>query len=266
MPELSCDTTFSDKTAVVTGGASGIGESCVKLLAERGATVVVCDRNVEAGEAVAEKYGGLAVPLDVAVPEEIRLVADKIEADVGPVDLLVTSAGIIQSNPAPPEELEVVEWDAIVDIDLRGTYLCCTNFAKHMCKRGNGSIVTIASVMGLRSGPFHAYGPAKAGVVHLTQTLAAEWGRSGVRVNAISPGYVLTPVLERAIEDGLRDVSVMEDSSASGRMVRPDEIAEATCFLLSDAASAITGINLPVDNGWLSAINWHTYGGVRAKR
>ena len=266
MPEVCKSKTFLNKIAVITGGASGIGEACVRLLAERGALVIVCDRNAEAGESVAKEHGGLAVTLDVANPEAIAAVAEKIETEIGPVDLLVTSAGIIQSYPAPPEELGIEEWDAITDINLRGTYLCCSNFARGMCKRRRGAIVTIASVMGMRSGPFHAYGPAKAGVIHLTQTLAAEWGRSGVRVNSISPGYVMPPVLARAIEDGMRDVSVMEDSSALGRMVRPEEVAEASCFLLSDAASAVTGINLPVDNGWLSGINWHTYGGVRARR
>ena len=227
--------------------------------------MVVCDRDLDAGNAFADKYGHIFIHVDVSNETEIEVAVEKIENDVGPIDFLVTSAGIIQSNPASPQEIEAEEWGAILDINLRGTYLCCKNIARYMCKREMGAIVTIASVMGMRSGPFHAYGPAKAGVLHLTQTLAAEWGRSGVRVNAVSPGYVLTPVLARAIEAGFRDVSVMEDSSALGQMVRPQQVAEAVCFLLSDAASAITGINLPVDNGWLSAVSWHTYGGVRPK-
>jgi len=257
------NTAFLNKIAVVTGGANGIGKSCVRQLVERGATVIICDRDAEASREVAKAHGCISIPLDVGDPAAIEAVADRIEIEIGPVNFLVTSAGIIQSTPKSPENISIEEWNAIVDINLRGTYLCCTNFATHMCKRGAGSIITIASVMGMRSGPFHAYGPAKAGVVHLAKTLSAEWGRSGVRVNTISPGYVLTPVLQRAIDAGLRDISVMEESSALGRMVDPDEIAEAVCFLLSDAASAITGINLPVDNGWLSSVNWHTYGGVR---
>lgn len=120
--------------------------------------------------------------------------------------------------------------------------------------------------MGMRSGPLHAYGPAKAGVIHVTQILAAEWGREGVRVNAISPGFVLTPVIQQAIDAGLRDTTAMSEMSAIGRMVQPEEIAEAACFLLSDAASAITGINLPVDNGWSTAITWQTHGGVGSRR
>ena len=257
---------FKGKIAVVTGGASGIGKSCVKILSARGASVVLADRNLDAAEKVATEFGSVALPLEVAEPASVELLAETVESEIGPVNMLITSAGIIQSNPVSPEKLSLDEWDSVVNIDLRGTYICCTAFAKYMLQRKRGSIITIASVMGMRSGPFHAYGPAKAGVLHLTKTLAAEWGPSGVRVNAISPGYVRTPVVSKAIDDGYRDAALLENCSALGRMVEPDEVAEAVCFLLSDAASAITGINLPVDNGWLSAVNWQTYGGVRADR
>lgn len=257
---------FSGRIAVVTGGASGIGLSCVKLLSRRGAKVVVCDRDTRAAERVAEEYGALSMVFDVGDPDAIATAASRIEEMVGPVDFLVTSAGIIQPELSTPEDIDVDLWDKIFDIDLRGTFLCCVEFSKFMRRRERGSIVTIASVMGIRSGPLHAYGPAKAGVVHSTQTLAAEWGRSGIRVNSISPGYVLTPIIESAIQKGLRDTTLMSETSALGRMVMPDEIAETACFLLSDAASAITGTNLPVDNGWLCGVSWQTYGGVRPKR
>jgi NAD(P)-dependent dehydrogenase (short-subunit alcohol dehydrogenase family) len=132
-----------------------------------------------------------------------------------------------------------------------------------MRTRGRGSIVNIASIAGMRSMPLHAYAPAKAAVIAMTQCLAAEWGPSQVRVNAVSPGYTRTPALQTAIDRGERDVSALEANAALGRLVEPAEIARAVAFLASPEAGAITGINLPVDCGWLVAPSWHTYGGLR---
>ena len=157
-------------------------------------------------------------------------------------------------------------WDRVVEIDLRGTYVTCAAFGKRMAARGGGSIVTIASITGMRATPLHAYGPAKAAVISLTAGLAAEWGRSGVRVNAVSPGYTLTPPLQWAIDNGKRDLQSLEENSALGRLVDPSEVAKAVAFLASDEASAITGINLPVDAGWLTAGPHHTYGGIPGAR
>ena len=114
--------------------------------------------------------------------------------------------------------------------------------------------------------PLHAYAPAKAAVLSITQCLAAEWGRSGVRVNAISPGYTLTEALQAAIDRGDRNPEDLTSQSAMGRLVDPSEIADAAGFLLSDAARAITGINLPVDAGWLAGSTWMTYGGIPPAR
>ena len=257
---------FDGRIAVVTGAASGIGRATAELLAERGAKVVLVDLDLEAAESVAAEIGGVARKADVSDQAAMRDLAEWVEENVGPVEMVVANAGIIQSKPVPPEELDVATWDAIMAVDLRGAYLTCAEFARFMTRRGRGAIVNVASVAGMRSAPLHAYGPAKAGVIHLTKTLAAEWGRSGVRVNAVSPGYVLTPVLQRAIDEGLRDPTVMEENSALGRMVMPNDIARAIAFLVSDEASAITGINLPVENGWLVTGSWHTYGGLRKAR
>lgn len=257
---------FKGKVAVVTGGASGIGQSCVEVLAARGARVVIADLNEAAASRVAKDTGAAAYRLDVMSEKDIEEVTARIEREVGPVDMLINSAGIIQGNPVPPEELSMDVWDRVVAVDLRGNYLTCLSFGKRMAARGAGSIVNIASVTAIRSAPLHAYAPAKAAVVHMTQCLAAEWGRSGVRVNVISPGYCMTPVIKEAIAQGLRDPRLMEDTSALGRMVMPEEVAKAAAFLLSDDASAITGVNLPVENGWLVATSWTTYGGVRARR
>ena len=128
------------------------------------------------------------------------------------------------------------------------------------------AILNIASIAGMRSTPLHAYGPMKAAVIRLTENLATEWGRSGVRVNCISPGPVLTPALRLAIDQGQRDRRKMEHNMASGELVLPRDVALAAAFLLSDDARAITGVNLPVDHGWLVANSWASFGGVRAAR
>jgi len=134
-----------------------------------------------------------------------------------------------------------------------------------MAKQGSGSIVNIASVAGMRSGPLHSYGPAKAGVISLSECLAAEWGPCGVRVNTVSPGFTATPALHKGIHTGTLEVADMAGASALGRLVNPAEIAAAVAFLASPAASAITGVNLPVDCGYLVATPWASYGGLRKK-
>jgi NAD(P)-dependent dehydrogenase (short-subunit alcohol dehydrogenase family) len=178
---------------------------------------------------------------------------------------LVNSAGILQRK-LPPEQLDMAEWDKVIAVDQRGTYLCCAVFGARMASLGHGAIVNIASITGSRSIPLHAYAPAKAAVISITACLAAEWGRSGVRVNAVSPGYTLTEGLQAAIDRGDRNPADLHAQSAMGRMVKPEEVADAIGFLLSPAASAITGINLPVDCGWLAGSTWQTYGGVPPAR
>ncbi len=253
---------LAGKLCVVTGGASGIGEAVARLLAARGGRVAIADIDLPRAEAAAGAIGGSAYRLDVGVSAEIEQVAARIEAEIGAVDILVTSAGVIQ-RPVSPNELSEADWDRIFRVDLRGTWACCTAFGRAMVRRRRGSIVTIASIAGMRSMPLHAYSPAKAAVISLTQNLAAEWGPAGVRVNAVSPGFTRTPALQAAIDKGERDVSALEENAALGRLVEPDEIARAVAFLASDEASAITGINLPVDVGWLVAPSWQTYGGLR---
>jgi NAD(P)-dependent dehydrogenase (short-subunit alcohol dehydrogenase family) len=178
---------------------------------------------------------------------------------------LVNSAGILQRKLSP-EQLDMAEWDKVIAVDQRGTYLCCAVFGARMASLGHGAIVNIASITGSRSIPLHAYAPAKAAVISITACLAAEWGRSGVRVNAVSPGYTLTEGLQAAIDRGDRNPADLHAQSAMGRMVKPEEVADVIGFLLSPAASAITGINLPVDCGWLAGSTWQTYGAVPPAR
>ncbi|MEX2291562.1 MAG: SDR family oxidoreductase [Mycobacteriales bacterium] len=256
---------LADRLVVVTGGASGIGAAAARLCAARGAVVVVADVDDENGTRMAQETGGHYMRLDVGSAEATTEAADLIEGQIGTADVLITSAGITQP-PLPPEQLSQELWDRVVHVDLRGTWLAAAEFGGRMATRGRGSIVTVASVAGMRSMPLHAYAPAKAAVIGLTADLATEWGRSGVRVNCVSPGYTLTPLLRDVIDRGERDPANLAGASALGRLVDPEEVAQAICFLASDQASAITGVNLPVDAGWLVAPSWDTYRGVPDKR
>lgn len=253
------------RVAVVTGGASGIGAACCAELARRGYRVAVADLDEAAARRVAARLGATAFALDVADEASAERVAGSVERDLGPAEALVNSAGVIQA-PLPPEALPMPDWDRVVRVDQRGTYVASVAFGKRMAMRGRGAIVNIASIAGMRSMPLHSYAPAKAAVIAMTECLAAEWGRSGVRVNAVSPGYTRTPALQDAIDKGERDTSALVENAALGRLVDPEEIAKAVAFLVSDDAAAITGINLPVDAGWLVAGSWSTYGGLRGKR
>ena len=248
--------------AVITGGGSGIGAACCRVFGARGAKVAVLDRDLRRADAVAKEVDGRAWIADVADEPSLTAAAHAIEAEFGPVEALVNSAGIIQV-PQRPSELSMTVWDDVVRVDQRGTYLASILFAQSMLQRRRGSIINIASIAGMRSMPLHSYAPAKAAVISMTACLAAEWGPSGIRVNAVSPGYTRTPALQAAIDNGERDVSLLESNAALGRLVEPNEIAKVAAFLASSEAAAITGVNIPVDCGWLVATPWNTYGGLR---
>jgi len=253
------------KIVVITGGASGIGEACGHALVRDGWHVVVVDLQTDAAKKVAQELNGHAYTADVADAAQVAAVANTIEREVGPVYGLVNSAGIVQ-HPLPPEQLAMEAWDRVIDIDQRGTYVACVAFGRFMAARGAGSIVNVASITGMRSVPLHAYAPAKAAVISMTECLAGEWGRSGVRVNAVSPGYTRTLRVQKQIDAGDRNEASIVANSAMGRLVEPAEVADTIAFLLSPKSSAITGVNVPIDCGWLLAPSWQTYGGLRAKR
>jgi NAD(P)-dependent dehydrogenase (short-subunit alcohol dehydrogenase family) len=254
----------AQRIAVVTGAASGIGEACARRLHRDGDVVVLADRNLEGARRVASEMGSRAHALFIDLGDEasVQAAAREVSERIGPAQVLVNCAGVLQRT-LPPEELSMKEWDIVARIDLRGTYLSCVAFGAPMAERRQGAIVNIASVAGMRSGPLHSYGPAKAGVISLGEGLAAEWGRRGVRVNTVSPGFTQTPALERGVAVGNLDDTHMIASKALGRLVRPEEIAAAVAFLASDQASAITGVNLPVDAGFLVATPWMGFGGLR---
>jgi len=251
-----------DGVAVVVGGGAGIGAACARALAARGARVAVLDRRLPAAENVAEEIGGAAFQVDIAEEESLRAALDAIERELGAPMVLVNSAAVFQ-RPASALVQPMADYDKLVRINQRGTFLSCRVFGAGMVERRRGAIVNIASVAGMRPLPLHAYNPAKAAVIAMTKNLAGDWGPAGVRVNAVSPGFTLTENLETSIARGERDPDLLVSGAALQRLVRPDEVARAVAFLASDDASAITGANVPVDCGWLVGGYWGSYGGLR---
>jgi NAD(P)-dependent dehydrogenase (short-subunit alcohol dehydrogenase family) len=248
------------RVAVVIGGGNGIGEATCRLMHERGWQMVVADKDRRAAERVASGVDGHAVVLDIAVAIDVERAASDIESARGPVAALVVAAAMFQ-DVLPPAQLPMEVWERTMQVNLTGTYLANRAFGTRMAAAGSGSIVNIASIAAIASMPVHAYGTSKAAVVALTRNLASEWGRAGVRVNAVSPGSTLVPRVEERIRSG-RYAADPGEFTALGRMVRPNEVAEAIEFLASSRASAITGVNLVVDAGWDVASTWAQYGGV----
>ncbi len=257
-------TPLANRIAVITGGASGIGAATARVLAARGARVVIADINEDAARVVAAEVDGHGYALDVRDSDAISALADRVEREIGPTRIVVTSAGLVQS-PLSPEDLSIEVFDDLVAVNQRGTWLTLRAFARHMLPRHAGEMVTISSIVAERSVPLHSYAPGKAAVLNMTQCLAGEWGRGGLRVNTVQPGYTRTPALQAQIDAGNRDASLLEANSTLGRMVEPEEVGRAIAFLVSDEAAAITGAALPVDAGYFCAGSWHPYGGVRVR-
>ena len=253
----------ADGIIVVTGGSRGIGAATATLLAEQGKTVVLVD-------IMPEPLAGTRTVLwpasfDVADEGAVATGIARIEAQYGPVTGLVNAAGIF-GKMHPVGKVRMENWDREINIDLRGTFLVARSVGERMAGRRHGAIVNVASIAGMTSGPIHAYTAAKAGVIQITQTLAAEWGRAGVRVNAVSPGFTRTPALEAGIASGVLREERLARNTAMNRLVEPVEVAQAICWLLSPASSGITGINLPVDAGFIAGSTWDAYGGLRGSQ
>jgi NAD(P)-dependent dehydrogenase (short-subunit alcohol dehydrogenase family) len=255
---------FAQKVAVVTGGGMGIGEAMVKAFAREGAKIVIGDINLEAAQKVIREIEeqGLAVQMDVSVKEDVDRLAEKTLQAFGRVDILINSAGITQI-PLSILDLDVETWQKVTDIDYKGTYLCCRRFGKEMVRQQSGSVINISSVVGFASVPLVAYGPAKSAIIMLTKILATEWGRFNVRMNCIAPGYTLTPLLKGAIERGERNPEQIINRTPMGRLVEPEDMAQAALFLASEKARFITGVTLPVDAGFLADGAWAAYGGYK---
>ncbi len=258
-------TDASKPVVVVTGGAGGIGQVICTTLAAEGWSVVVADINVEGAEQVAESCGGVARRIDILDAANVAAVVDDIEANVGPIAAVVHSAATFQELK-PVEDTAIEDWDRIVSLVHRGTYLVSAAFGKAMASRGKGSFVALSSWNGLKSARMHAYCSSKAAVNLLMESMAMEWGRSGVRFNAVSPGVVMTERVAERIRTGARYTANPIEMTALGRLVTSEEVANAVAFLASDKASGITGANLLVDTGTVISQAWQLFGGIPGPR
>ena len=244
------------RVAVVTGGGGGIGLACAAALGEAGATVVVADLDpalAEAGALAVRTAGGAAtaIPIDVTRTDTVDDAVSAVLARHGRVDVLVCNAGIVVSE-IKAEDLDDATWLRQVDVNLNGVFRCCRAFGRVMLDRGAGAIVNIGSMAGsivVRPQEQSFYNASKAGVHHLTKSLAAEWGGRGVRVNAVAPTYIETP-LTRFGMNNPRLYDRWLDSTPMRRVGQPHEIASVVHFLASDAASLMTGSIVYADGGY----------------
>jgi NAD(P)-dependent dehydrogenase (short-subunit alcohol dehydrogenase family) len=243
-------TRFAGKRALVTGGASGIGLATAELLRREGAEVALLDRSEKALAAAAARLGAAAFGADVLDPAAVAWAVGEATEAIGPPDVLVNSAGVYRI--APLLAIDVAEWDEVLDVNLRGSFLVAREAARRMIAVGRGgAIVNISSMAGLVadvSEPTAAYNASKAGVIALTKQMAAEWAPHRIRVNCVCPGVIDTPML-RLMDDPEAGRAYLEEHVPLRRLGRADEVAALIAFLASDDASYITGAAVPVDGG-----------------
>jgi NAD(P)-dependent dehydrogenase (short-subunit alcohol dehydrogenase family) len=242
---------IKNKIAVVTGGAQGLGFVYTKALLSSGAKVVICDLGKERVEqAVAElrTYGDVSgFETDVTNEGDVQDLVRQVIEKHGQIDILVNNAGVIQRVAA--ENMDGAEWDRVMNVNLKGTFLCCRYFGEHMKKNRKGKIVNISSVAGKKALDLRlAYCTSKAGIAHYTKTLAAEWGPDQIQVNAIGPGYIKTSMNEDLRKDPVRYQQMVNDVPL-GRFGEPNELVGTLLYLVSPASDYVTGQTIFVDGG-----------------
>jgi NAD(P)-dependent dehydrogenase (short-subunit alcohol dehydrogenase family) len=239
--------------AVVTGAAQGIGLRIAETLSTLGYDLALLDRQPVTGF-----DGALSAVGDVTDEESVSAFAAEVDSRFGRVDVLVNNAGIACISPAEHTPLPV--WRQVIDVNLTGPFLLCRAFGRTMLAQHAGSIVNIASVAGLFGvADRAAYNASKHGLIGLTRTLAAEWGGRGVRVNAVCPGWVKTPMDDASQGEGAYGDADITDHVPLGRFATPDDVAQAVAFLADPARSAfVNGVALSVDGGWAADGSWQS--------
>ena len=241
---------FKDKVAIVTGGASGIGLATVKKLLEKGANVAIADVSKNLDDVVSSlgnETHTLGILTDVSKEEAVKNMINKTIQKFGHLDYMVSNAGI-GGSPNILDEVAIEEWNQVIGVNQTGMYLCNKYALKEMIKNGKGAIVNTASMYGLvGSATSYAYSASKGAIIQMTRSAALMYADKNIRINAVAPGYVDTPILAMAPEEMKM---AMAQSLPIKRLGKDTEIADTICFLLSDEASFITGSILACDGGY----------------
>ena len=242
---------LGDKIAIVTGGGGGIGLASARRLHAEGATVVIADIDEQSGVSAADEVGGLFVPVDVADESSVNTLFDTVANSYGSVDIAINNAGISPPDDDLIENTELLAWQRVQDVNLKSVYLCCRAALRHMAPAGRGSIVNIASfvaVMGSATSQI-SYTASKGGVLAMSRELGVQFARQGIRVNALCPGPVNTPLLQELFASDPERAARRMVHVPMGRFGEADEIAAVVAFLASDDASFITAATYLVDGG-----------------
>lgn len=253
---------MTQRVAMVTGAGSGIGLAVCRLFASQGVAIAAADQNAEALAALKDTLGaGVKLhtgQLDVRDEGQQMAFVEEVEAELGGITDAVPCAGLARSAPAEAMTLEA--WELVMDVNLTGTFLTCKAAGQRMLTRRRGSIVCLASITGRGGQPGRInYAASKWGLIGLVKSLATEWGNRGVRVNAVAPNGVDTPMLKRGVPEHFLE-GVMLDRTPLGRLAQVEEIAQAIGFLASDAASYVNGAVLDVDGGLTAGYMTHRNG------
>jgi NAD(P)-dependent dehydrogenase (short-subunit alcohol dehydrogenase family) len=243
---------LAGKVAIITGGGSGIGQATARLMAAQGASVLVADIDGDAAQATAAEIGAEAMLVDVTVSDDVASMVGQAIDLFGRLDIAVNNAGVSSVYARVPE-LAVDDWNRTIAVNLTGVFLCMAAEIPRLLDAGGGAIVNVASAAGMMGVPgLSAYSASKHGVIGLTRSAALECARKGIRVNAVLPGTVRTPMLEGFTGGDEAVLEGMGRTSPVGRLAAPEEIAEAIVWLCSDAASYVTGHAMAVDGGALA--------------